>query len=60
MTNGKSTTARISRQHARKLRLDEALQELERAQKVMTDSERRRRSERATASDEIGLKAKGK
>lgn len=44
MTNGKSSTDWISRQQARKLRVDEALQELERAQKAMTDSERRRTS----------------
>lgn len=51
MTDGKSTTDWIARQQALKLRVDEAVQELERSQNAMNESEKLRRSEKAKGVD---------
>jgi hypothetical protein len=58
MTNRNSSTAAgLARREMRKLRVDEALQELERAQTIFNESNRRQ-VECSTEPDEIGLKAK--
>ena len=47
MTDRTSTSDWILRQRARKLGVDEAVEELERSQKAMNESERLRRVEKA-------------
>jgi hypothetical protein len=51
MSSGKSTTDWIARQQARKLRVDEAVRELDRSQKAMSESEKLRRAEKAKGVD---------
>ena len=51
MTSSKNTMEWIARQQARTLRVDEAVQELERAQNAMNESEKVRRSDKAKGVD---------